>query len=83
MEYVLTQHAQDRLANRQIALEWIERTLARPVMMEADRTDSQLRHYLAPIPEYGNRVLQVIINPATTPVKIVTFYFDHNLRGKL
>ena len=83
IRYSLTQHAQDRLEKRQIQIEWIERAVTAPELIEADRSDPDLRHYLVTIPEYGKRVLRVIVNETTIPVNIVTFYFDRSMRGKL
>ncbi|WP_447974137.1 DUF4258 domain-containing protein [Nitrospira sp. Kam-Ns4a] len=59
MDYVLTEHAQDALQKRQIALAWVERALNTPEVTEADRVDPDLEHRLAQIPEFGNRVLRV------------------------
>ena len=83
MDYVLTQHAQDLLLRRNIPIRWIERTLEAPSKVEPDSMDSTLEHRLAAIPEYGNRGLRVIVNKTTNPIRVVTFYFDRNLRDKL
>jgi hypothetical protein len=83
MDYILTQHAQELLLRRDIPIAWVERTLEDPSKIEPDKIDDALEHRLAGIPEYGHRVLRVIINKRTSPVKIVTFYFDRNMKGKL
>ena len=74
--YVLTQHARDALAKRGIALAWMERVLEHPQWLEPDPVDGDLEHCLAAVPEFGNRVLRVIVNRATAPQRIVTAYFD-------
>jgi hypothetical protein len=76
MDYVLTEHAQDALQKRQIALAWMERALSTPEVTEADRADPDLEHRLARIPEFGNRVLRVIVNGKKTPPIVVTAFFD-------
>ncbi|MGC8906177.1 MAG: DUF4258 domain-containing protein [Desulfomonilaceae bacterium] len=76
MAYVLTQHARDALEKRQILLAWVEYVLDRPEWTEPDPVDRDLEHRLAAIPEFGNRVLQVIVNSTVTPPRIITAYFD-------
>ena len=76
MDYVLTQHARDALAKRQILEAWVDMAMQNPVWIEADDVDPLLEHRLAPIAEFGNRVLRVVVNPQTEPWRIVTAYFD-------
>ena len=83
MDYILTQHAQELLSRRDIPIAWIERTLESPSKVEPDKIDDALEHRMAGIPEHGHRVLRVIVNKTTNPVKVVTFYFDRSMRGKL
>jgi hypothetical protein len=76
MDYVLTQHARDALAKRQIREEWVDFVMRSPAWTEMDAIDPMLEHRLAPISEFDNRVLRVIVNPQTLPWRIVTAYFD-------
>lgn len=76
MDYVLTEHARDALEKRQIPLAWMERSLAQPEVIEADPIDPDLEHRLARIPEFGHRVLRVIVNSKKTPPVVVTVFFD-------
>ncbi|MCS6997458.1 MAG: DUF4258 domain-containing protein [Casimicrobiaceae bacterium] len=76
MEYVLTEHARDALRKRRIEVAWVERALTAPEATEADPVDPELDHRLARIPEFGNRVLRVIVNVRRTPPRIVTAFFD-------
>ena len=64
-------------------MEWVDRVLEQPERVIADENDGDLEHCLARIPEYGNRVLRVIVNRVSNPQKIVTFYFDRNVRDRL
>ena len=80
MNYVLTDHAQKRIAKRQIRAQWIEETLAYPVKIESDQEDPELLHALRPIAERGFRVLRVIYNETVNPVAIVTAYFDDEVK---
>lgn len=64
-------------------MEWVEGVISAPEMVQSDQTDVELEHRLARIPEFGNRVLRVIVNRATNPERVVTFYFDRNMRDRL
>ena len=83
MEYTLTQHTRNALTKRKIALEWLERTLADPMLVEPDLVDRDLEHRLAAIPERDNRVLRVIVNKSAKPTRVVTLFFDRKMRGRL
>ena len=50
----------------------VERVLTFPKRTEPDATDAMLEHRLSVIPERGDRVLRVIINAHTTPLRVVT-----------
>jgi hypothetical protein len=76
MAYELTEHARDALEKRRIALAWVEQVFNAPEATEADPVDPDLEHRMARIPEWGNRVLRVIVNAKTTPPRIVTAFFD-------
>ena len=76
MKYRLTQHATDALKKRRIPNEWVERALFQPEWIEPDDIDPELEHRLVRIPEFGGRVLRVIVNPAVDPFRIITVYFD-------
>lgn len=76
MDYVLTEHARDAIQKRQIQLAWLEQALVAPEMTEADPVDADLEHRLARIPEFGHRVLRVIVNTRKAPPHVVTVFFD-------
>ncbi|MCP9439842.1 MAG: DUF4258 domain-containing protein [Nitrospira sp.] len=76
MDYVLTEHARDALEKRRIPTAWMEHVLTQPEVTEADPVDPDLEHRLARIPEFGNRMLRVIINGKRTPPLVVTVFFD-------
>jgi hypothetical protein len=76
MAYELTEHARDALEKRKIEMTWVDRILDSPEAIEADPVDPELEHRLARIPEWGNRVLRVIVNRTATPPRIVTAFFD-------
>lgn len=83
MPFQLTEHARKVVQERNIKTEWIERALSVPERIEPDKEDIELEHSLTPISEFGNRVLRVIYNKQTKPLKIVTVFFDRTMKGRL
>ncbi len=81
--YALTAHAAKVIAERGIPMAWVARVLAHPEKTEPDRDDPTLRHALARIPEYEERVLRVVYNETTEPWLVVTAYFDRTQRNRL
>lgn len=73
---VVTRHAREVVQRRAIPLEWLHHALSYPNWLEMDAADDQLCHYLASIPEFGNRVLRVVVNVHKHPPHIVTAFFD-------
>jgi len=74
MDFELTDHAKDVLAERKISEEWVWKTLNEPEKKETGN-DNNL-HYFRKIPEYGFRILHVVVNPETLPKEIITIFFD-------
>jgi hypothetical protein len=81
--YDLSQHAKDVIAGRNIRLPWLEQVLESPELVEPDRDDPELTHYMGRIKEHGNRALRVVFNKSVNPVRIVTVYFDREMKGRL
>ncbi|WP_434130911.1 DUF4258 domain-containing protein [Methylocaldum sp. GT1BB] len=83
MQLEFTRHARDAMEKRAIHEDWVRRVAEHPRRMEPDRLDEDLEHRLAEIPEHGGRVLRVVLNVAVLPIRVVTVYFDRNMKGKL
>lgn len=83
MKYELSHHALVRLQERKIELIWLEQAITQPERTEPDPDDPALEHRLATIVERDYRVLRVVCDPRTTPLKIVTVHFDRSMKGKL
>lgn len=81
--YEFTEHALQRINERGISIQWIEKTLYHPTRVEPHESDPELSYALAVISEYGNRVLRVVYKTSENPVKIITVYFDRTMKGKL
>jgi len=82
-DYQLSDHAKDVMKEREISWRWIMETIMNPTLILRDEVDGNLEHSLAPIPDFGERVLRVIRNVGANPKKVVTAYFDRKMRGKL
>jgi hypothetical protein len=83
MNYELTQHARDALQERQIPVEWMERIIAKPALVQPSPRDPALESRFAKIPEHGDRVLRVVLNNTVVPARVVSVYFDRTMKGKL
>jgi len=83
LPYEFTKHARQVIQERKIKPDWIALALSKPEKIEQDSTDQELEHALAPIPEFGNRVLRVVYNKNVTPFRIITVYFDRTMRDQL
>lgn len=83
IHFTLTSHAETVITERGIPIAWVGRVLQSPVRTEPDRDDPELRHALAGIAEYGDRILRVIYNDTVNPWRVVTAFFDRSQKGKL
>jgi hypothetical protein len=83
MNYTLTEHARRMLVERGISLEWLERTLNEPTLRQPDPHDTSLERRYRPIPEHDGRVLRVVVDASVEPIRVISVFFDRNMRGKL
>ena len=81
--FELPEHAAVVIRERGIRLTWVQHTIETPAKVESDAADPELRHALATVPEFGDRVLRVIYNHSTRPWRIVSVYFDRSMKGRL
>jgi hypothetical protein len=68
---------------REIAMEWIQRTLDAPELSMPDPNDSSVERRFRRIPEFGRRVLRVAVNMTVEPKRVVSVFFDRTMKGKL
>lgn len=80
LEY--TAHALLVMAERGIEKRWVEQVLENPRHTLKDRVDPDLLHAVAPVPEFGGRVLRVVYNHTVEPRRIVTAFFDRAMKGR-
>jgi hypothetical protein len=50
---------------------------------QGDTIDAGLEHRLLRIAEHEGRVVPVIVKRITRPIRVITAYFDRNMRNKL
>jgi hypothetical protein len=83
MNYEMTKHARKALEERDVLIEWLERTLSAPELVLPDPDDATVERHFRRIPEFGNRVLRVAVNTAVEPRRVVSVFFDRTMKGKL
>jgi hypothetical protein len=79
-EIELSTHARQMLRERNIAEEWVWRTIATPKRKRKGEDDNM--HYTKPIKERQGRVLHVVVNQNAEPQRIITMFFDRRLAAK-
>jgi Domain of unknown function (DUF4258) len=83
MDYELTQHARIVVAERQIQVAWVERALSAPNRVDPSASDPALESRFVCIPEFGDRILRVVVNKQVAPERVVSAYFDRAMKDKL
>ncbi|MCH8030886.1 MAG: DUF4258 domain-containing protein [Bacteroidetes bacterium] len=78
--YTLSRHAEHMLEERGIKLDWLDFAMQDPSIVEPDPVDSELEHRLRRIPEFGNRILRVVVKHGDPPL-VVTAFFDRSRRN--
>ena len=83
MKFQLTKHAQRAMAEREIPIEWVQRTVEAPEVTLPDLNDATVQRCFRRIPEFGGRVLRVTVNRTVEPKRMVSVFFDRKMKGKL
>ena len=83
MELILTAHAREVMAEREIPVDWLQRTVDAPALRNRDPYDEEVERFYLPIVELGNRVLPVAVNVTSDPWRVVSAFFDRSMRGEL
>jgi uncharacterized DUF497 family protein len=83
MKFDLTKHAQEAINERNISIEWIERAFYAPELVLPDPVDITLERRFCRIAEFNGRVLRVVVNTTVDPNRVVSVFFDRQMRGKL
>jgi hypothetical protein len=83
MKFNLTKAREKALAEREISMAWVERTLASLELRRPDPEDATVERRYRKIPEFGGRVFRVAVNTAVEPNREVSVFFDRRMKGKL
>ena len=83
VKFQLTNHARRAVEEREIAVDWIERTLDAPELIVQDPNDLAVERCFRRISEFGGRVLRVAVNRTVEPQRVVSVFFDRKMKGKL
>lgn len=83
MKLECTKHAVHAMAERMIPMEWVERVVAEPTLRMPDPNDPEVERFFRSIPERDNRILRVAVNTRVAPWRVVSVFFDRNMKGKL
>ena len=83
MNYELTLHVKVALAEREIPVEWMERTLTTPELCLPDPDDATVERRYCRIPEHGGRVLRAAVNITVEPERVVSVFFDRKMKDRL
>jgi Domain of unknown function (DUF4258) len=78
---VLTRHAELKLQERHLRLEWIERTARNPLWVEAEPADISAERRFGRIDEFGGRMLRVVCVETENVIRVITALFDRDARN--
>jgi hypothetical protein len=83
MIYEITKHAKKVMEERGILDAWVVRTFSSAELTWPDPKDAQVEQRFRRIPEFGGRILRVVVNKAVEPKRILSVFFDRAMKGKL
>lgn len=75
-----TRHAQDAMAERELAHTWVEATVRMPDWREPDPVDPDVVRHFRRIPERGGRVLRVALVETNTEIRVISTFLDRRAR---
>jgi len=77
---VLSEHAAVVIAERGLALAWIEAAIAEPDTIGPDPASPDVTRAWKRIPEAGGRVVRVVYRPLGNDILVITAFFDRKAR---
>jgi len=75
-----TRHAEEAVEKRNIALDWIDRTVTMPDFNDIDPGDPTLKRSFEAIDEADGRILRVVHRAEGNDIVVVTVHFDRNAK---
>ncbi|MCF6185822.1 MAG: DUF4258 domain-containing protein [Melioribacteraceae bacterium] len=76
---LLTNHSKIKMETRSISIEMIKTTLSKPDLIEDDKFDVSIKHF---IKEIENKYLRVIVRHEGKSIVIITTFFDRRIKEK-
>lgn len=70
------------LAERQIAVDWVERTVRAPEWRERDPGNAEVERLFRAMPEAGGRFLRVACVETAAEIRILSAFLDRRARPK-
>ena len=64
------------------SVEWVERVVAVPALRSPDPSDPAVERFFGRIAERDDRTLRVVVNTNVAPWRVVSVFFDRNMRKK-
>ncbi len=61
----------------------VEQAVAEPELRTDDPGDPDVERFFRRVPEHGGRVLRVAVNTRVEPWRVVSVFFDRDMRGWL
>jgi hypothetical protein len=80
IRFIYTNHARDMLVEREIAPEWVERTVLEPETVEPDPKHPERVQAFRAVPERDGRVLRVVYVPDGETYRVITLFLDRGRR---
>jgi uncharacterized DUF497 family protein len=78
---LLTRHAQTKLQERGLKMDWVERTVRNPLWVEPEPRDKTAERRFATIEEFGGRILRVVCVETENDIRVITALFDRDARN--
>ena len=78
---VLTHHAELKLQERGLRLDWVKRTARNPLWVEPEPNDKSAERRFGRIDEFGGRMLRVVCVETENTIRVITALFDRDARS--
>jgi hypothetical protein len=79
--FYYTRHAKDNIVDRRLSRSWIETTILRPDIVEADPNRPGLFRAWRRVPERGGLWLRVVYVLAGDTARVITAFFDRKRKS--
>ena len=76
----LTLHAQAKIFDRGIAVEWVDAVVRDPAWVEAEPRDPQAERRFGAVQAFGGRILRGVCVETDTVIRIITATFDRGAK---